>query len=36
MGKVVGDFIKTQPKVRAAEKTVTLPVNPDEYLSQPW
>ncbi len=31
MGKAVGDFIKTQPRVQPAEKVVTLPVSADEY-----
>jgi endo-1,4-beta-mannosidase len=35
MGKVVADFIKTQPKMRAAEKVVTLPVSVDEYYKDP-
>jgi endo-1,4-beta-mannosidase len=35
MGKVVGDFVKTQPKVLPAEKTVTLPVSKDQYYQNP-
>ena len=35
MGKVVGEFAKAKPKVQAAEKTVKLPVSPDEYYSAP-
>ena len=35
MGKVVAEFARSAPKVRPAERTVTLPVSPDEYYRDP-
>jgi hypothetical protein len=35
MGKVVAQFAKARPTVRPPEKTVTLPVTPDEYYREP-
>jgi endo-1,4-beta-mannosidase len=35
MGKVVGDFIRTRPLVREAERVVTLPVDADEFYRNP-
>ena len=36
MGKAVGEFIKTRPTVRAAERQVVLPVSADEFYLNPW
>ncbi|MDB5296671.1 MAG: hypothetical protein JWO31_2654 [Phycisphaerales bacterium] len=36
MGQVVKDFAATRPTVRAAEKTVALPVTADAYYRDPW
>ncbi|HET6251880.1 MAG TPA: hypothetical protein VFE47_29615 [Tepidisphaeraceae bacterium] len=35
MGKVVADFIKTRPTIRAAEKAVELPVSADVFYRDP-
>jgi endo-1,4-beta-mannosidase len=35
MGKAVADFARARPKVTAAERTVPLPVPPDEYYRDP-
>lgn len=36
MGKVVADFARSRPTVQSAERTVPLPVPPDEYYKDPW
>ncbi len=35
MGKAVAEFIKQAPRIRAAERTVTLPVSADEFYKNP-
>ena len=35
MGRAVQQFAKSKPTIQAPEKTVTLPVSPDEFYKNP-